>query len=138
MARKVPLDLNFCFMKKLNLRAVASAHRWQIIALLFVIVSMSAWGLSDPAYEILPRFMSPTMLERLLEASIVGLWVASILLARQLYEGMGLFVIALLSTMPPINLIAWLVINSRATKALRATGAKVGFFGASASSLPRV
>jgi hypothetical protein len=124
-------------MNKPNLRAVASAHRWQILAVLFVIVAFSAWGLSNPDYEIFPRWLSPATLKLLSYASIVMLWIASIMLARLLYAGMGFFLMCVLSTMPPINLLAWLAINLHATKTLREAGAKVGFFGASRRSLPQ-
>lgn len=122
-------------MQTPNPLALATAHRRQIIAILFVIGAFSVRGLSDPDYEILPRILSPAVLKSISYVSIILLWFTSILLARQLYEGVGLFVICVLSTVPPISILVWLIINSRGTKVLRDAGAKVGFFGAKRNSM---
>jgi hypothetical protein len=59
-------------------------------------------------------------------------WSGVMRLGKGLGMGLGLRVmLGLLMLVPIVNLIALLVLNSRATTRLRAAGYQVGFFGAS-------
>ena len=62
-------------------------------------------------------------------AAIVWLMIA-------MKKGMWLILFIPLMLIPCVNLISLLIINSMATSALQRAGVKVGFMGASASSIP--
>jgi hypothetical protein len=98
---------------------VASGQKLVIYAILFQLVTVAV----QMTVGSLPVVLALTVL-----VSIIGV--------VRLSAGMGhsivtRIILAILMLVPPINLITLLVLNSRATRTLRAAGYKVGLLGAS-------
>ena len=59
--------------------------------------------------------------------------VFAAMLANKLYNVAGAIFVGILSAIPCINLITWMVVNGKATRMLRDKGITVGFLGADLS-----
>lgn len=102
-----------------QIEVVASGQKLVIYAILFQLVTVAV----QMTVGSLPVVLALTVL-----VSIIGV--------VRLSAGMGhsivtRIILAILMLVPPINLITLLVLNSRATRTLRAAGYKVGLLGAS-------
>lgn len=85
---------------------------------------------------VLPDVLTPVVLKLGANSSVIIAALVSIVLAWYSAGVAGFIVVALLSFIPGVNFLAWVVINVIATKQLRNAGAKVGVIGVSAKSLP--
>jgi uncharacterized membrane protein len=119
-----------------RLRTIALLHRLQTLAALFMIIACCAWGFAKDSPGVLPDILTPAVLKLGASSSVIVAAFVSIVLAWYSAGVAGFIVVALLSFIPGVNFLAWVVINVIATKQLRNAGAKVGVIGVSAKSLP--
>ncbi|MES2470096.1 MAG: hypothetical protein V4675_22580 [Verrucomicrobiota bacterium] len=120
-----------------QLKAIATAHRWQNMSVFFLVLVTFTWTASETP-GVLPDGFSPALMGSIMSVAVVATWAASIFLGWRVFSGGAFIVTTILSLIPPIALIIWVVVNMRATKILRSAGAKVGLWGASTKTLPPI
>ncbi|MFI5454667.1 MAG: hypothetical protein ACHRXM_04375 [Isosphaerales bacterium] len=122
--------------KKKELRTIAVYQKYLIICALGL---LTAWIAS---FIFSPRGGPPPRGPLLGVLALIGLvlivsWLAgavfACMLANKVYSVAGAIFVGILSLIPCINLIPWMVVNGKATRILKDKGIEVGFLGADLS-----
>jgi hypothetical protein len=115
-----------------RLRLIARYQRWVILALVVNIGLNIGYGLAGRSLGPGPALV----LGALATLGVIACTMAAVfLLANKVYNTVAAVFCALLMLVPCVSLLVLLVINQKATTILQQHGIKVGFFGASESSV---
>jgi predicted RNA-binding Zn-ribbon protein involved in translation (DUF1610 family) len=123
--------------KKKELRTIAVYQRYLMISLLILITGNIVSYVSQRAVANAPP--APAMLVLILLIALVAVtaWVAGIvfavMLANKVYNVAAAIFVGILSIIPCVNFITWLVVSGKATRMLKDKGIEVGFLGADLS-----
>jgi hypothetical protein len=123
--------------KREGLRTIALYQKYLIMCVLGLltanilsIVLSSTSGGRPPGGPVLGLVL-------LIALAALAAWIGGIvlgaMLANKVYNEVAAIFVGILSLIPCINLVTWLVVNGKATRLLRDKGIEVGFLGADLS-----
>ena len=121
-----------------RLRFIATTHKLQILAVIFLLASMALHSYSTYSRGVLPDFLTTELLKSISNAAMVALMLVTLALSWNVFGILGFIISVIVTWIPGVNILLWFVANMRGSSILRKAGVKVGLFGADSSTLPPV